>query len=78
MRIQISYLLDLDLHGLQRQGISRFSRTRVKNLSIQENMLANSKAPGDRYNFKGNNSDMEIVTSFLTGRLWALKSFPTK
>ena len=34
MQIQISWLLqkptDLDLHCLQRQGISRFSRTRVK------------------------------------------------
>ena len=34
MQIQISWLLekptDLDLHYLQRQGISRFSRTRVK------------------------------------------------
>ena len=35
MQIQISWLLqkrtDLDLHCLQRQGISGFSRTRVKN-----------------------------------------------
>ena len=34
MQIQISWLLkkptDLDLHCLQRQGISRFSRTMVK------------------------------------------------
>ena len=34
VQIQISWLLkkptDLDLHCLQRQGISRFSRTRVK------------------------------------------------
>ena len=38
MQIQISWLLqkptDLDLHCLQRQGISGFSRTRVKQLLI--------------------------------------------
>ena len=37
MQIQISWLLqkptDLDLHCLQRQDISRFSRTRVNNLA---------------------------------------------
>ena len=37
MQIQISWLLekltDLDLHCLQRQGISGFSRTRVNQLS---------------------------------------------
>ena len=33
--IQISWLLDLDLHCLQRQGISGFSRTRV-NTTLNE------------------------------------------
>ena len=40
VQIQISWLLqkptDLDLHCLQRQGISGFSRTRVNNLCISD------------------------------------------
>ena len=40
MQVQISWLLqkptDLDLHCLQRQGISGFSRTRVKSSQLSE------------------------------------------
>ena len=43
MKIQISWLLqkptDLDLHCLQRQGISGFSRTRVKPCNVMPHPL---------------------------------------
>ena len=43
MQIQVSWLLqkptDLDLHCLQRQAISRFSRTRVKNGVLSKQQL---------------------------------------
>ena len=46
MQIQISWLLkkptDLDLHCLQRQGISGFSRTRVKTHSVLTTEVWNS------------------------------------
>ena len=58
MQIQISWLLkkptDLDLHCLQRQGISGFSRTRVK-------------YEFKRVNFLGRSS---LTTTFLTTRVY--------
>ena len=49
MQIQISWLLqkptDLDLHCLQRQGISRFSRTRVK-ANTSWNVYTEQEKPG--------------------------------
>ena len=49
MQLQISWLLekptDLDLHCLQKKGISRFSRTRVNNV-VFVCLFFNSKSIG--------------------------------
>ena len=60
MQIQISWLLkkptDLDLHCLQRQGISGFSRTRVK-LTMEPVLMAQLDAHP--------NGDQEVAGSFV-------------
>ena len=40
---------DLDLHCLQRQGISGFSRTRVKLVADWLALLSGSRGPGFEY-----------------------------
>ena len=64
MQIQISWLLqkptDLDLHCLQRQGISGFSRTKVKDIilhdTLRKNPLFMIRTKGNGYIFRVGNS----------------------